>query len=263
MLSGTVHPRSVFLPCRQDAEEDCQDTLLVEPALSWRPIPPVASREILISCESSSMNARDLTIFETVLMRGPWITLGVALFLSPVAYWLIAIFMERRRPRWHTEFLALAIGDPALAAFLAIAAYAFDGHSLQSVATSTLAMIAVCSAWLIFGVFQLTIERKCHFFSRSQRRSPTKLWHQFIIYPLLGGLIWTALINLIASPGDIGLKVLAAGALAVWFVCMVIDRGRPVLGHAPFDWRRIRPLPQPWIEESVTLDSWRRWKSAA
>ncbi|MDQ0993552.1 hypothetical protein [Streptomyces sp. V3I7] len=104
------------------------------------------------------------------------------------------------------------------------------------------------------------------FFTREQGLAPTKIWHQLVVYPLLGYWLWTAAIGGLAAPGsdtaDIAARVLIIVCIGAWAASNGYDRRRPKLGHPPYDWRRLRPFEQPWPDSSTTLRAYRDARSS-
>lgn len=192
----------------------------------------------------------------SMVLQGGWlVTLGVAAGVSPGGLWLIAIALERRLPRWSSEFVTVSIGDPAVAVALAIGStYSMNAPQPW---TSTTVVGAVSALWIVFGAVQLSFEIRNNFYTTQQGMSPSKLWHQFIVYPVLGSMMWIVVVALVVAPGHLPAKLLTVFFGGVWITCMVIDRRRPVLGHAPFIWRRLRPLDEPWPPGSTSLAAWR------
>ena len=104
-------------------------------------------------------------------------------------------------------------------------------------------------------VIARVLERR-GYYTRAQAVAPTKIWHQVVVYPVLGYWLWTAGIGGLSAPGGAagwagkGLLLVLTG---IWAGANVYDRRHPKLGHPPFDWRRMRPRPRPWAAESQTL----------
>ena len=109
---------------------------------------------------------------------------------------------------------------------------------------------------LLFGLVQWRDELRRGYYTRAQAVAPTKIWHQVVVYPVLGYWLWTAGIGGLSAPGGAATwagKALLLVLTGIWAGANVYDRRHPKLGHPPFDWRRVRPLPRPWAAESQTL----------
>ena len=109
---------------------------------------------------------------------------------------------------------------------------------------------------LLFGLAQWRDELRRGYYTRAQAVAPTKIWHQVVVYPVLGYWLWTAGIGGLTAPGGAAAwagKALLVMLTGIWVAANVYDRRHPKLGHPPFDWRRVRPQPRPWAAESQTL----------
>ena len=112
---------------------------------------------------------------------------------------------------------------------------------------------------LLFGLAQWRDELRKGYYTPAQAVAPTKIWHQVVVYPVLGYWLWTAVIGGLSAPGGAAAwttwtgKALLVALTGIWAATNVYDRRHPKLGHPPFDWRRVRPHPRPWAAESQTL----------
>ncbi|QES34489.1 hypothetical protein DEJ48_14755 [Streptomyces venezuelae] len=99
---------------------------------------------------------------------------------------------------------------------------------------------------LMFGLCQGRWEMRAGLYTRAQMLSPTKIWHQIVVYPLLTYLVGSALLRGVTSGDEIPLRWLARaammGGLLFWAVADAYDRRHPRPGHPPYDWRRLRSL---------------------
>ena len=119
--------------------------------------------------------------------------------------------------------------------------------------TGPAAGVAVVVITLVFGLAQWRAELRRGYYTRAQAAAPTKIWHQLVIYPVIGYWMWTAGLGGLSVPGGWVTKALLLVLVGIWAATNVYDRGHPKLGHPPFDWRRVRPWPRPWAAESQTL----------
>ena len=174
------------------------------------------------------MSSGYLPVFGEALRHGPWIA-GLCVFVvTPGALIVIAKVLERRWLLPREQFAAVAYGDPLLA-------------------------VAVT---LVFGLAQWRDELRRGYYTRAQAVAPTKIWHQLVVYPVLGYWLWTAGIGGLSVAGGAAVwagKALLLALVGVWAATNVYDRRHPKLGHPPFDWHRVRPRPRPWAAESQTL----------
>jgi O-antigen/teichoic acid export membrane protein len=117
----------------------------------------------------------------------------------------------------------------------------------------------VIALGLLFGLVQWRDELRRGYYTAAQAVAPTKIWHQVVVYPVLGYWLWTAGIGGLSAPGGTAAwavwagKALLVALTGIWVATNVYDRRHPKLGHPPFDWRRVRPRPRPWAAESQTL----------
>jgi hypothetical protein len=111
---------------------------------------------------------------------------------------------------------------------------------------------------LAFGLAQWRDELRRGYYTRAQAVAPTKIWHQVVVYPVMGYWLWTACITGLTAPGGTAAwtgKAALVALVGTWAATNVYDRRHPKLGHPPFDWRRVRPDDRPWGAESQTLEA--------
>jgi hypothetical protein len=200
------------------------------------------------------------------LGHGPIVAALAALAVSPATHILIAAVLERRRLRPSREFTAVAIGDPLLALAVGVGV-ALSPHGVSALVQPAalgpgIALIA--GGWLCFGLWQWWDELRRGYYSRAQACAPTKVWHQLGVYPLLGSLACCAGLSGLGAPLGNSSTSRASGKAAIvllvlaWAGANLYDRRHPKLGHPPYSWRLLRPVPEPWSTDSVTLQSHRR-----
>jgi hypothetical protein len=144
-------------------------------------------------------------------------------------------------------------GDPLLAVTAGLAV-GLTGSRTPHGLTGPAAGVVAVAAMLVFGLAQWRDELRRGYYTRAQAAAPTKIWHQLVVYPVLGYWLWTAGIGGLSVTGGAAVwagKALLLALLGVWAATNVYDRRHPKLGHPPFDWRRVRP--RPWAGESQTL----------
>ncbi|GAA3041585.1 hypothetical protein [Actinokineospora globicatena] len=183
----------------------------------------------------------------------------IAFAITPGGHVALALLLERRIIRPRAEFTALAYGDPLLCVACGIGfALTPDGLPRAVAFLGTAAAVVVsCAVWLGFGLWQWVDELRRGYYTAAQAFSPTKVWHQLVVYPIFGTLVGFAGLAGLAAPitgvASVLGKVAIGGALAAWVLMNVHDRSHPRLGHPPYDWRRLRPSPRPWPRTSTTL----------
>jgi hypothetical protein len=201
------------------------------------------------------VSAGYLPVLGAALRHGPWVAGLCSFAVTPGALVVIALVLERRWLVPHEQFTAVTYGDPLLAVVAGLGTWlAGPGppHGLAGPATGVVAIVVM----LLFGLVQWRDELRRGYYTRAQAVAPTKIWHQVVVYPVLGYWLWTAGVGGLSAPG--GAAVWAGKALllvlaGIWAAANVYDRRHPKLGHPPFDWRRVRPRPRPWAAESQTL----------
>ena len=196
-----------------------------------------------------------------VLAKGPLATTMTVATVAVGIPVLLARGLERRTPRLRDDFVAWLVGDPALAiaAGLAVGGVRGDRTALpepRTVLASAPAAWVFPAGFLAFGFWQLRREEAVGLYSAEQSVAPTKLYHQFVTYPMLGALVSGPVVELFGGDSR-GLvrKAAVLGFLSVWGLGLVYDASHPKLGHAPVRWRGLAPAPlaRPWPTNSITL----------
>ncbi|MET9462141.1 hypothetical protein ABZY05_45225 [Streptomyces canus] len=188
--------------------------------------------------------------------RDAWVAAAVSFIVVPGGFFVLARLMERRWLTPRSEFAAISYGDPMLAVAIGLGVWLLDGAPPHGAAAAPFG-VASLAGWLVFGLWQWCAELRAGFYTRDQAIAPTKIYHQLLVYPLLGYWSWTAVVGGILSQRSggaaVAAKVTSLCCVLVWVAANVYDRRHPRLGHPPYDWRRLRPRPLPWARESVTL----------
>jgi hypothetical protein len=205
------------------------------------------------------MTAGDLLWIGAALRHGPGLAGVAALGVTPAGFAVVAAVLERRLLRFRGEFLALTLGDPLLAVSVTLGTWLLHGNVPGGAAGPPFAL-ACMGGSLAFGLLQWLAELRRGFYTRAQAVAPTKIWHQLVVYPVLGYWLWTAdLGGLLAAPSpvpgprDYLAKVAICGCVLAWLAANGYDMRHPKLGHPPYDWRRLRTLPSPWPPLSTSL----------
>ena len=138
-----------------------------------------------------------------------------AIAVSPGAHLLASPLLEGRKVTWRDNYAAVLVGDPLLALAAGLgASMAQPGGPRGWPASWVAGCVWLAGGWT-FGLWQSRHEFLAGRYTRGQILSPTKLWHQFIVYPLLGywvtatewsayGTIRTAPTHLPDPPGRAG-----------------------------------------------------------
>jgi hypothetical protein len=195
-------------------------------------------------------------VLGSALAHGAWVAGAASFIVMPGGFFVLARLLERRWLTPRGEFAAIAYGDPLLAVAIGLGTWLLDGPPSHSAAAAPFG-IASLAGWLLFGLWQWRAELRAGIYTPDQALAPTKIYHQLVVYPLLGYWSWTAVVGGILSQRSGGAAAAARAAslccVLAWVVANVYDRRHPRLGHPPYDWRRLRPRPLPWAQESVTL----------
>lgn len=189
------------------------------------------------------------------MTHGPWVALGAALLVTPIGLILIAGVFERRLLRPREQYFAFILGDPLLATAVAVLVSINTPKALASSnVTRPVVLYVVAAVWLTFGLWQWRHEVRRGVYNIAQALSPSKIWHQLIIYPLLGVWLWSAILtsapHWVAHPLPAGVAICC---LVTWAMLLAHDSSDVKLGHAPYDWPHLRQAPKPWDADSTTL----------
>ncbi|WP_322748114.1 MULTISPECIES: hypothetical protein [unclassified Frankia] len=193
------------------------------------------------------------------LSHGPLAAAVTAFAISPGIPILLARTLEQRWLRPREQFVAFIYGDPLLAVATGTGTGVSHGTAPTAVAslTSGAGAVGVVVTWLVFGLWQWWDEVRSGYFLPAQAVAPTKVWHQLLIYPVLGYLgIAASMAGLTAATHTstaAAAKALIGVCVLAWLGAHLYDRRHPKLGHPPYDWRRLRPAPHPWPRTSTTL----------
>ncbi len=201
------------------------------------------------------MNTGYLPVLGAALRHGPWIAGLCAFAVSPGSLIIIAWVLERRWLVPREQFAAVTYGDPLLAAAAGLGVW-LTGPRTPHGLTGPAVGVTTVVVMLALGLAQWREELRRGYYTRAQAVAPTKIWHQLVIYPVLGYWLWTAGVGGLSAAGGAavwGTKALLLALVGIWAATNVYDRRHPKLGHPPFDWRHVRPQPRPWAAASQTL----------
>ncbi|MBH5133256.1 hypothetical protein I3J14_24425 [Streptomyces sp. HB-N217] len=195
-------------------------------------------------------------VLGSALTHGGWVAATASFMVMPGGFIVLARLLERRWLTPRGEFAAVAYGDPLLAVAIGLGAWLLDSAPPKGPAAAPFATVSL-AGWLLFGLWQWRAELQGGFYTPRQALAPTKIYHQLVVYPLLGYWSWTAVVGGILSQRSGGAaalaKVVSLCCVLAWVATSIYDRRHPRLGHPPYDWRRLRPRPMPWARESLTL----------
>lgn len=141
---------------------------------------------------------------------------------------LLVLFVERRPFVAKDQFLTFLIGD----IFLAVAVFmgAALGHSEMFFNGWLLVPVLI---GVSFGWWQTRFDINRGMYSVAQSWSPSKLWHQFVIYPLVGALVTGAVMS---ASVDTTAFMLTLIPLLVWTALHFYDAKNPKMPHIDFHW---------------------------
>jgi hypothetical protein len=170
------------------------------------------------------------------------VAFGLLLFaVTPGVHLLLSFAVERRHVTWQDDYLAVLIGDPALAMAGGLGLWLADGD-LNWLARSEVGLVTV-SGWLVFGWWQARGELRKGRYVREQVVSPTKLFHQHVVYPVLGYLVPTAVFSGLAkSSSDFPVAAVIVLLVVLWAGLTIHAIRHPRLGHGGWDWATRKPV---------------------
>ena len=146
------------------------------------------------------MSTGYLPVLGAALRHGPWIA-GLCVFVvTPGALIVIAKVLERRWLLPREQFAAVAYGDPLLAVAAGLGVW-LTGPRTPHGLTGPAAGVVAVAVTLVFGLAQWRDELRRGYYTRAQAVAPTKIWHQLVVYPVLGYWLWTAGIGGLSAPG--------------------------------------------------------------
>ena len=163
------------------------------------------------------MSTGYLPVLGDALRHGPWVAGLCSFAVTPGALVVIARVLERRWLVPREQFAAVTYGDPLLAVAAGLGIWLAGPrtpHGLTGPAAGVLAVVLT----LLFGLAQWRDELRRRYYTRAQAVAPTKIWHQVVVYPVLGYWLWTAGIGGLSAPG--GAAAWAGKALLDFGRCM-------------------------------------------
>jgi hypothetical protein len=193
--------------------------------------------------ERSALYARFAGPLRRRLASAPGQAAAVAM-ISPAVHLLLSVLVERRRVDRTTEYPAVVVGDPLLAVATGLATGVCGPERLAASRLRQRPIAPVTAAAMCaFGAWQARDEVRRGVFTRRQALSPTKLWHQFVVYPSLAILTPSALfaatteaLKPTATHRQRAATAAAWGCVACWAALTVEAIHRPRAAHGSFDW---------------------------
>lgn len=192
------------------------------------------------------------------IAHGAFVALVAGLVVANGAMIALGIIAERRWLRPRDMAIAFTIGDPVLVAGMAVGVSLAEKSQPCGI-SGPAGQLTLVVLWLGFGLWQWRYEVRQGIYTWAQAVSPTKIWHQLVIYPCLGTWTFVAVINGLPQASHYPLSAFfVILCIALWMLICVHDIRYPKLGHVPFDWPRVRPVPRPWSLDSKTLRAAKR-----
>lgn len=168
-----------------------------------------------------------------------------AIAVSPGIHLLASPLLEGRKVTWRHDYAAVLIGDPLLGLAAGLGAAMSQPGGARGWPASWIAGIAWLAGGWTFGLWQSRYELAAGRYSRRQIFSPTKLWHQFVVYPLLGYWVTAAEWSGLSASGTSAHHLEAAmliACTATWAVLVWHAIRHPKTGHGALDHARLRNL---------------------
>jgi hypothetical protein len=168
-----------------------------------------------------------------------------AVAVAPGAHLLASPLLEARRVTWRDDYAAVLVGDPLLALAAGLAASMSPPGGPRGWPTSWMAGCAWLAGGWTFGLCQSRHELAAGRYTLGQILSPTKLWHQFVVYPLLGYWVTAAEWSGLGAAGTPAHRLQAATVIActaTWAVLAWDAVRHPKPGHGTLDPTRLRKI---------------------
>jgi hypothetical protein len=186
-----------------------------------------------------------LPVLGTPLHWHPALLALTAIAVSPGVHLLASPLLEGRTVTWRDDYAAVLIGDPLLAVAAGLGASISQPGGPHGWPASWIAGCAWLAGGWTFGWWQSRHELAAARYTRGQILSPTKLWHQFIVYPLLGYLVTAAVWSGLGA-ADTPARHLQAAVIiactATWAVLAWDAIRHPKPGHGALDRTRLHKI---------------------
>lgn len=165
-----------------------------------------------------------------------------AITVSPGVHLLASPLLEGRKVTWRDDYAAVLVGDPLLALAAGLGANMAQPGGPRGWPASWIAGCVWLAGGWTFGLWQSRREFLAGRYTRGQILSPTKLWHQFIVYPLLGYWVTAAELSGLGAADTPAHRLQAATVVActaTWAVLAWHAIRHPKTGHGIFDRTRL------------------------
>jgi hypothetical protein len=169
----------------------------------------------------------------------------IAMAVSPGVHLLASPILEGRRVTWRDDYAAVLIGDPLLAIAAGLAASIAQPGGPRGWPASWIAGCGWLAGGWVFGWWQSRYELAAGRYTIGQILSPTKLWHQFVVYPLLGYWVTAAEWSGLGAAGTPSHRLQGAAIIActaTWAVLVWTALRHPKPGHGTLDPARLRDM---------------------
>jgi hypothetical protein len=168
-----------------------------------------------------------------------------ALAVTPGVHLLASPLLEGRKVTWRDDYAAVLVGDPLLALAAGLGASLSQPGGPRGWPASWVAGCAWLAGGWAFGSWQSRHEFAAGRYTLGQILSPTKLWHQFVVYPLLG--YWVTAADLpglgaVGTPAHRLLAVVMIACTAAWAGLAWNAIRHPKPGHGTLDRTRLRKI---------------------
>jgi hypothetical protein len=168
-----------------------------------------------------------------------------AIAVTPGVHLLASPLLEGRKVTWRDDYAAVLVGDPLLALAAGLGADLSQPGGPRGWPASWIAGCAWLAGGWTFGLWQSRHEFAAGRYTLGQILSRTKLWHQFVVYPLLGYWVTAAVLSGLGAAGSPARRLLAAvmiACTATWagLVCDAVRHPKP--GHGTLDRTRLRKI---------------------
>jgi len=168
-----------------------------------------------------------------------------AIAVAPGVHLLASPLLEGRKVTWRDDYAAILVGDPLLALAAGLSASLSQPGGPRGWPASWIAGCAWLAGGWTFGLWQSRHEFAAGRYSLSQILSPTKLWHQFVVYPLLGYWVTAAEFSGLGAADAPARSLQAAVIIActvTWAVLAWDAIRHPKPGHGTLDTTRLRKI---------------------
>ena len=152
----------------------------------------------------------------------------VSMLVSPIGLALVVMLVERRPFVLTDQYMAFLVGDVLLAAAAGAGFSAADNRPLWS-----WWLLVPLITGVIFGRWQTGHEVAKGVYSYGEAYSPSKLYHQFVCYPILATLLCRSLYFARDHWAAITVVVVL---IVIWGAANVWDWSHPKSPHQDFDW---------------------------